>query len=244
MTTVTASPRVGARTSTAAQTAADVLDRHGYRIPSRSPSFGMVVAEWLTDPVPAAERVGVTWSATTPITGSDRVHATTVVTRVGPDGIDREVRLLDDTGRVRESGTETWRTEIRTEVIPSLDFCSIEWGEQLRGRLHHDAAFTSSVSTWDGTVGLRCGNREVHLRIYKGQVIDVTRRALLGATFTFEAAPVTWVDLMLSDSDDFMRRALRGEFSSAGNGYEYLRLTKPLHAIIQNARAMAREVHS
>ncbi len=49
---------------------------------------------------------------------------------------------------------------------------------------------------------------------------------------------------MLSDTDDFMRRALRGEFSSAGNGYEYLRLTKPLHAIIMNARAMAREVHS
>ncbi|MBA5848767.1 hypothetical protein [Gordonia amicalis] len=244
MSSALASIRVGVRTSTGTEPAADVLYRHGLRIPARSPSFGMVVAEWLTDPVPAAERVGVTWSVTKPITGSDRVLATTVVTRVGPDGIDREVRLLDEAGRVRESGTETWRTENRPEVIPSLDFCSIEWGEQLRERLHHDAAFTSSVSTWDGTVGLRCGDREVHLRIYKGQVIDVTRRALLGATFTFEAAPATWVDLMLSDSDDFMRRALRGEFSSAGNGYEYLRLTKPLHAIIQNARAMAREVHS
>ncbi|TSD97452.1 hypothetical protein FOV72_05160 [Gordonia rubripertincta] len=244
MTTATASLRVGARTSTATQNAAGVLDRHGYRIPSRSRSLGMTLAECLTDPVPRAERVGLTWSTTTPIGETDHVRATTVVTRVGPDGIDREIRLLDDTGRVRECGTETWRTEVRPEVVPSLDFCSVEWGEQLRGRLHSDAAFTSSVSTWDGTVGLRCGDREVHLRIYKGQVIDVTRRALLGATFTFEAAPATWVDLMLSDTDDFMRRALRGEFSSAGNGYEYLRLTKPLHAIIMNARAMAREVHS
>ncbi|SDU80010.1 hypothetical protein [Gordonia westfalica] len=244
MTTVIASHRVGVRTSSGTHLATDVLERHGLRIPSRSQSFGMVLAEWLADPIPAAARAGVTWSAAEPITESDRIQATTVVTRVGPDGIDREIRLLDDTGRVRECGTETWRTEVRPEVVPSLDFCSVEWGEQLRGRLHSDAAFTSSVSTWDGTVGLRCGDREVHLRIYKGQVIDVTRRALLGATFTFEAAPATWVDLMLSDTDDFMRRALRGEFSSAGNGYEYLRLTKPLHAIIMNARAMAREVHS
>ncbi|AZZ80868.1 hypothetical protein C5O27_07140 [Gordonia alkanivorans] len=244
MTTAIASLRVGVRTSTRTRLVADVLDRHGLRIPSRSQSFGMVVAEYLTDAVPCAERVAITWSATAPIAESDHVHATTVVTRVGADGIDREVRLVDDAGRVRESGTETWRTEASPESVPSLDFCSVEWGELLRARLHRDAAFTSSVSTWDGTVGLRCGEREVHLRIYQGQVIDVTRRAPLGATFTFETSPATWVDLLLSDSDDFMRRALRGEFSSAGNGYEYLRLTKPLHAIIQNARALAREVHS
>lgn len=244
MTTAIASLRVGVRTSTRTHLAADVLERHGLRIPSRSQSFGMVLAEWLTDPVPCAERVAISWSATTPIAETDHVHATTVVTRVGADCIDREVRLIDDAGRVRESGTETWRTEVGPQPVPELDFCSVEWGEQLRARLHQDAAFTSSVSTWDGTVGLRCGTREVHLRIYKGQVIDVTRRSLLGATFTFEASPATWVDLIQSESDDFMRRALRGEFSSAGNGYEYLRLTKPLHAIIQNARALAQEVNS
>ncbi|WP_232717827.1 hypothetical protein [Gordonia metallireducens] len=244
MTTAIASLRVGVRTSTRAHLAADVLDRHGLHIPSRSQSFGMVLAEWLTEPVQCAERVAISWSATTPVVATDHVHATTLVTRVGADGIDREVRLIDDAGRVRESGTETWRTDVSPQPVPELDFCSAEWGELLRARLHQDTVFTSAVSTWDGTVGLRCGTREVHLRIYKGQIIDVTRRSPLGATFTFEASPATWVDLTQSDSDDFMRRALRGEFSSAGNGYEYLRLTKPLHAIIQNARALAQEVDS
>ncbi|MCR5979369.1 hypothetical protein GDN83_16800 [Gordonia jinghuaiqii] len=244
MSTATAAVRVGDRSDTCPQIAADVLERDGLTVPPGSQSFGIVLAGLLTDPIPDAERTTLNWSVDNRITTVDRVQVTTVVTRVAVDGIERHIRLIDDAGQVRESGTETWRSATRVEPVPSLDFCSVEWAAALRDRLHADDAFTSSVSTWDGTIGLRCGAREVHLRVYKGRVIDVTRRTLLGATFTFEAPADTWVDLMLSVDDDFMRRALRGEFSSSGNGYEYLRLTKPLHAIIHHARAMAQEAHS
>ncbi len=72
----------------------------------------------------------------------------------------------------------------------------------------------------------------------------MTRRVPHGATFTFVAPAHTWVDLVLSDTDDFMRRAISGEFSSSGDGYEYLRLTKPLNTIIAHARLIARKANS
>ncbi len=51
-----------------------------------------------------------------------------------------------------------------------------------------------------------------------------------------------WAEVVLAERDDFMRRAIGGEFSSTGDGYEYLRLTKPLHIVIAHARALAQEV--
>ncbi|OUC80423.1 hypothetical protein [Gordonia lacunae] len=242
MSTSLAAIRVGARTESEPAIAADVLDEHGLTAPAGSQSLGIMLAELLTGPAPHGERVGLTWTTSARLTRADRARVRTVVTRVAHDGLDRHVEVVDEAGRVRESGVETWQTATRPNPITALDFCGIEWATDLQSRLHRDEAFTSSVSTWDGTIGLRSGAREVHLRIYKGQVIDVTRRSLLGATFTFEARPETWVELILGADDDFMRRALRGEFSSAGNGYEYLRLTRPLHTIMHHARAMAQEV--
>lgn len=242
MSTALAAIRVGTRTESGAAIVADVLDEHGLTAPAGSQTLGIMLAELLTGPIPDGERVGLAWCTNTRLTAVDRVRARTVVTCVSRDGVDRHVELVDESGCVRESGVETWQTTTRPSPITALDFCGVEWATDLQARLHTDEGFISSVSTWDGTVGLRCADREVHLRIYKGRIIDVTRRSLLGATFTFEARPETWVELMLGADDDFMRRALRGEFSSAGDGYEYLRLTRPLHTIIHHARAMAQEV--
>ncbi|MFC9363230.1 hypothetical protein ACFTZB_42530 [Rhodococcus sp. NPDC057014] len=217
---------------------------------------GIVLAGMLT-PRPTAEatRTGLQWNAECAVTGPDVVHVESVVTRVeqSADGIiiDRHVRLVDHGGSVREQGIETWRLPDPAGVRydPAVDFCTPAWGEVLRESLSADPAFASALATWDGTVGLRCtdasgGAREVHLRIYRGRIIDVARRVPGGATFTLVIPAVTWVDLVVAEHNDFMRRAISGEFSSSGDGYEYLRLTKPLDIVIAHARAAAREWQS
>jgi putative sterol carrier protein len=118
-------------------------------------------------------------------------------------------------------------------------FGTPRWAEALASRLADDARFGSAVATWDGTIGLRCGGAEVHLRIYRGRVIEVTRRAPHGATFTLGADEVTWTRLITGPRNDFLRRAMRGEFDVRGSGYEYLRLTKVLDVLVDNARALA-----
>jgi hypothetical protein len=217
---------------------------------------GIVTAGVLA-PTPAAgaTRTGLQWNSASSVTGDDLVHVESVVTRVEQSGngnvVDRHVRLVDDGGTVREQGIETWLLPESSDVRhdPAVDFCTPAWGELLRESLSADPAFASSLSTWDGTVGLRCTDasgrtREVHLRIYRGRIIDVARRVPGGATFTLIVPAVTWVDLMVAEHNDFMRRAISGEFSSSGNGYEYLRLTKPLDIIIAHARTSAREWQS
>lgn len=224
--------------------AADLLAESGIVLPTGTFALGTVAAELLTPPVPAAHRTGLRWTAITPVTAVDRIRSEAVVTRVEGTTAERFVRVLDAAGAVREEGTETWRLATPSEPVPALDFCTPAWGELLRDHLEADPAFGSALATWDGTVGLRCGDRELHLRIYRGRIVDVTRRTPHGATFTFVAPDHTWVDLILGAHDDFMRRAIGGEFSSTGDGYEYLRLTKPLNLIIGHARAVARKARS
>ena len=235
---------VGDRAAGTARALAPLLAEAGLALPGGSVLAGAFAAELLTPSVPGAVRTGLTWSTTCPVARNDTVHTDVLVTRVAAGTVDRYVRLLDDTGTVREHGTETWRFEdpAAAPAQPALDFCTAEWGELLRARLDEDRDFASSLSSWDGTIGLRCDDRELHLRIYKGRIVDVTRRTPHGATFTFVAPAHLWTEVVLAGRDEFMRRAIAGEFSSTGNGYEYLRLTKPLNIVIAHARALAQEV--
>jgi hypothetical protein len=235
---------VGDRTIGAARALAPLFAEAGPALPAGSALAGAFAAEQLTPPVPGAIRTGIAWSTSRLVTHDDTVHTDVLVTRVADGTIDRYVRLLDDTGTVREYGTETWRLDDPTAAParPALDFCTPAWGDLLRARLDDDADFASSLSSWDGTIGLRCDDRELHLRIYKGRIVDVTRRTPHGATFTFVAPAHLWTEVVLAERDEFMRRAIAGEFSSTGNGYEYLRLTKPLNIVIAHARALAQEV--
>jgi len=120
-------------------------------------------------------------------------------------------------------------------------FATVPWGRALAHRLEADERFRSATGSWDGTVGLRCGAREVQFRIYRSRIIEVTRRTPLGATFTVGASELTWTDLLTGGRNDFLQRAMRGQFEVAGNGYEYLRLTKVLNLIVDQARTLAEE---
>ncbi|TQM09448.1 MaoC/PaaZ C-terminal domain-containing protein [Pseudonocardia kunmingensis] len=162
-------------------------------------------------------------------------------TRRGDRGVvTRHMRLVDDDGAVVQEGTTAVLLAARG-VGPdpvARDFGTVAWGEALTGRL--GPAFAEALPGWDGTIGLRAGDHEVHLRIYRGTVIEVSGRSALGATFTLEADELTWTELVESERNDFVRRAMAGAFAVRGNGYEYLRLTRPLSLLVDAARALAR----
>ncbi|MCQ4121159.1 hypothetical protein [Rhodococcus tibetensis] len=245
---------VGDRTVSAASRVSDVIAESGATFPGTGASFtGIVVAGVLDASKPnGASRTGLQWESVSAVGEADVVRVESVVTRIqrSEDAVevDRHLRLIDEDGNVREQGIETWRLSegFAVEADPATDFCTVAWAELLREALADDRNFTSSLATWDGTIGLCCldgsgHSREVQLRIYRGRIIDISRRVPTGATFTLRAPASTWVDLVFGEHHDFMRRAIRGEFSSAGDGYEYLRLTKPLDIIIAHARTAASE---
>ncbi|QTJ67421.1 hypothetical protein HYG77_18755 [Rhodococcus sp. ZPP] len=245
---------VGDRAVSAERRVSDVIAASGATFPGSGASLTGVVIAGVLDAsnLDGAARTGLQWNTVSAVEADDVVRAESVITRVQRSEdtveVDRHLRLIDENGSVREQGVETWRLPEGSAVgtDPATDFCTVAWAELLREALADDRNFTSSLATWDGTIGLCCldgsgHSREVHLRIYRGRIIDISRRVPGGATFTLRAPASTWVDLIFGEHHDFMRRAIRGEFSSAGDGYEYLRLTKPLDILVTHARAAAND---
>jgi acyl dehydratase len=154
------------------------------------------------------------------------------------------VALLNQAGRRAQEGTVTMEVRAREIRDPDEDpvgraFGTTGWAEALARRLGDDQRFASAVASWDGGIGVRCGDDEVHLRIYRGRILNVSRRSPHGATFTVEADELTWTELLTGPRNDFIRRAMAGQFEVRGSGYEYLRLTKALAVLVDAAHALA-----
>lgn len=237
------SPQVGDEAMTPLQSGRDMLAASGWCVSGAIRSVGRLLAE--TSPAPSSKGrlLTIQWEVRDSVALDDMVRVKSVITRVYGKCVERYVQLLDGDDLIREVGSEIWMVPGDVDANPAVDFCSPAWGELMRTRLDADTAFARSLATWDGTIGLRCGEREIHIRVYRGKVIDVSRRSPRGATFTFVAPSHTWVELTFGVHDDFMRRAIKGEFCSTGDGYEYLRLTKPLGMIMGHARDIVREVY-
>lgn len=186
------------------------------------------------------------WSYAAPIRVGDVVHLELVITatrrtRSGTRGlVTRHMRLVGDDGVTRQEGTTTALLAARTGG-PDDDrraFGTLGWARAVVEAL--GPGFAETLATWDGTVGLRAGEDEVHLRVYRGAVIDVSPRAPHGATFTVAADPLTWSELVEAPDNPFMRLAMGGRFTVSGDGYEYLRLTRALHQLVDAVREVAR----
>lgn len=169
------------------------------------------------------------------------------VTQLDPDPegmvVRVEVRLVQGQ-EVKEDGTLTFHASQghAADLDDRLRVASPEWGRLVASHLEGMSDFATAAAHYDGTIGWAAPGRQVHFRIYKGRIIDVTRRALKGADFTVKASGGTWLDLITADKNEFMDRAMEGEFSTDGDGYEYLRTTKLLVLITDAARAVAQEV--
>jgi acyl dehydratase len=228
-------------------------DHRGGRGPVLQGPFGPAVAMGLLQGLGLAGNavlglLDTHWHYRRPIHVGDtlRLEMTVVRTRRTRRGdrgvVTRHMRLVDDAGAVVQDGTTAVLLAARGPGPDPVahDFGTVAWGEALAARLGAGTAFAEALSGWDGTVGLRAGEHEVHLRIYRGAVIEVSGRSALGATFTLEADELTWTELVGSATNDFTRRAMAGAFAVRGNGYEYLRLTRPLSLLVDAARELAR----
>jgi acyl dehydratase len=191
--------------------------------------------------------LGEEWRWLAPIRPGDALSLTATIVRceARPDRqagiITRYNELTNADGVVVQAGQA--RTLVAasagTEHDPRADIGTLAWGRLLAPALEADARFRSAVAEWDGTLGVRGGDHEVHLRIYRGRVIEVTRRAPHGATFTFGASDRTWADILTAPEARFGVRLMSGEFEVTGDPYEYLRLTKALSFLVDAVRSVA-----
>lgn len=189
------------------------------------------------------------WSYLAPMRAGDRLHAEVLITGVhrtstGTTGVlERDVQLVDDQGVVVQRGSLPCMVRARSDDGRADDltraFCTPAWAGLLARALNDNAAFAAATATWDGTVGLACGDRSVQLRVYRGTILEAVRRTPHGPTFTLTAAPKVWVDLATGPGNDFIRRAHAGEITTSGDAYEYLRLTKAVGLLWDEVRSLA-----
>lgn len=151
--------------------------------------------------------------------------------------VTRAMRLTNGDGVTVQEGTTASLLAARTDGPDPIGraFGTVAWAEALAGKVD----LAEDLAGWDGTIGLRCGEDEAHLRVYRGRVIEVSRRAPRGATFTVGADAATWLELVEAPDNPFMRLAMAGRLSVTGDGYEYLRLTSALHRLADAAREVA-----
>lgn len=239
--------RVGDRAEVTADcTAANLLTAARVTLTENSSAIFAALADVLTPAPEGARILSSQWESAQAI-GTGKIGARTVITRVhraADTQVARTVEITDTAGQAVAHGEQLWSWPVDADSSPHTDFCTSQWGALLRDSLNEDLEFTAPLSTWDGSIGLRCNDigsstREIHLRIYRGSVIDVAPRTPAGATFTFVASAQQWCDIALGPTNDFMRRAISGDFSSAGNGYEYVRLTRPLSVIMSHVKSLA-----
>lgn len=198
---------------------------------------------------PVVALLDTNWRYLAPVRVGDVLRFEMTITRCrrtsnGHQGVvNRHVVLLNQHDERVQEGTTAVLVEARgaepTEDAVSRAFGTVGWATALADTLGTDERFTSAISNWDGTVGLRCGQEEAHFRLYRGRVVEVTRRAPNGPTFTLGADELVWTELITGPRNDFMQRAMRGQFEVSGSGYEYLRLTKVLHVLVDHARELA-----
>jgi acyl dehydratase len=214
--------------------------------------FGIAVAMGLMQSLglsrePVVGLLDTHWHYRRPVRVGDVLHLRLTVIRCrrtsrGDRGVvTRHMALIGTGGEVVQEGTTSALLMARGTGPDPVEraFGTIAWGQALAERLAGDARFAQALASWDGTVGLRAGAEEVQLRIYRGSIIEVSSGTALGATFTLEADELTWLQMVTAPANDFTRRRMRGQFAVRGNGYEYLRLTRPLNVIVDAVRALA-----
>lgn len=198
-------------------------------------------------PHPPLRVVGLEWSDVASPGSSTAVQTTFTVTQCrrtagqATGSVRWHARTQDEQGRAVHEGSITVLVPASSADHPedesALAFCTRPWGQSLAARLADNQRFSAATATWDGSIGLRAGPDEVQLRIYRGRVVDVSARTPHGATFTIEADPHAWMELLTGPTNDFMRRVMSTDaFTVRGSAYEYLRLTKALVLLIDAAR--------
>lgn len=229
----------------------DYAARTQFAEPVLQGSFGAAVAAGLWTGLGVISEsviagLGESWTWHQPIRVGDELSLRVTIIRLqersgGKGTVTRHNELLGAEGAIVQSGTATALVRANRAHTHSTarDVGTHAWGRALADLLSQSEAFSSSVASWDGSIGLRGGEHEIHLRIYRGRIIDVTPRSPHGATFTFSATDWVWADLLTAAESRFGARLMTGNFQASGDPYEYLRLSKALEIIVDAARQLA-----
>lgn len=197
------------------------------------------------------------WTFTAPLFVDDEIVLRMLVTRCrrtsdGESGVvNRHMRLTNQDGTVVQEGTSAMLVRARGPCLDGeqearirRDFGSLTWGRHLARWLSSDEGFAHATIAFDGAIGLQAGTEVVYLKTYLGRVIDVAPRTQVPADFTVRGSEVAWTDLALADRNDYIARAMHGEFNISGSNYQYLRLTRAVVSIMDVVQAMARDEES
>jgi acyl dehydratase len=125
--------------------------------------------------------------------------------------------------------------------VVALDFASVDWARMLADRLNDDEQFRAAAADVDAAIGFRAGDAVSYLRIFHGRVLDCTRQSDAARRFSIVGGESEWVDFAFAARNDYIARAMRGQFSVEGDVYEYLRLTGAVYRCWDHIRAMASE---
>lgn len=216
-------------------------------------AFGLLHAMGIVDKT-AVALLDAHWRFVAPLFVDDQVDLSVLVTRCrrtseGETGVvNRYMRLVNQDGKVVQEGTSAMlvrargpRGEAEDRTRARRDFCTLGWGRLLAQRLQADESFANATGTFDGTIGLQADDETVYLKTYLGRVIDVTRRPQLPPDFVIQASEAAWVQFSLGERNDYIARAMHGEFTTLGSNFQYLRLTRAVLALMDSVRALARE---
>jgi hypothetical protein len=212
-------------------------------------------------PVAGARLAGLAWRAATgsrEIAEGEVLQSQTTITGrhfgTGPAGdvlVDQHVSLIDGAGDLVDEAVTSWqaaRAELPAPDRTTDEIASPDWGGLLAERLSADPAFASSTATFDGSIGLVSrgadGTTGVEFRIYRGSIIETSRKTLDGPTYAIEADALTWAELVTGRYDDYVRFAARSRFTVRGSGFQYLRLSKTTRIMIWHARTMRQEARN
>ena len=222
----------------------------GFEKPLLHGPFGIAAfLGWFTSSGIAAETVlamlDSNWRYLAPIMVGDALSFEMTITRCRRSGkgdrgiIGRHVRVRNAAGTLVQEGCTAMLVRARgSEAMPAREFFTPCWTRLVGESLGGNEAFRSATATWDGAFALACGADEAHFRIYKGQVLDAGPRPPNGPDFTLVADELVWTALLTADRDEFMQRAMQGQFAVRGSAYAYLRLTKALALTVEAARVL------
>jgi hypothetical protein len=201
-------------------------------------------------PCQGAELVELTWHRRA-AADSGPTRLTSLVTRWRTEGrlgfVNTALRLTGPDGTESQDATASWQVndavfaDADAAARVAWDFGSVAWGRHLAAQLQDDQEFVSTTATFDGAIALRSGAHEVQFRIYRGQLIEVSRKSLTDFTFCVQASERTWVQLLAAPRNDFLRRTVARQFLVRGDGFQYLRMHKALMIILDRARDAASE---
>lgn len=186
------------------------------------------------------------WSFLAPMHVGDRVTCELTVTRIrrsssgGRGVVHRSIELRNQDGTVLQTGTSSLLVSARTDdsLPEQWDFLSKAAVDAIGAALDQDPGFREMTEAYDGTIGVTVGEAQMHLRVYRGRVIEASRRSLLGADFVVHISELDWTRLMTAPDNQFMQMSMTGRFRSRGSGAEYLRMTRALIAVVDTARAL------